>query len=317
MLHSVWILNYSESITFLVGPLVYLHVKNRITIKNNKDLLHFIPFLFYLLYYLIYLAQPYESKYNSYLECWNINLSKFDTPIVYNADPLTIGKNFMLIILIHLLIYVILTLAFVVKYKTKKQIQLLKTNDSNIKWIRDISIAFALCVVAIIIINAINPCCTKVIPISIVLSSFIYFVSFRIIVTSAFFGLTSPRIKYSNSGVSQNDKQVVYNRLFKLFENEKIYMDNLISLPKLSKIIGQSVNVVSQVINEKFDMSFFELIAKYRIDEAKTILADKKNEKLTIIEVGEIVGYNSKSSFNQAFKKHTGITPSEYRKQNT
>lgn len=314
MLNIVWILNYSESITFLIGPLIYLHIKSRILKRNNKYYLHFIPFLSYLLYYIFYLAQPYENKYNSYLGCWNIDLPYLSVTNNYNADPLAIGNNFMIFVLIHLLIYVILTFILVKRYSLKNKTSLIYTNNSNLKWIRDISIAFVLCVLTIIVINGINSSCTKVIPISIALSGFIYFISFRIIIASTFFGLSSPKQKYSKSGVSQDDKDRVHNKILTLFENEKVYMDNLISLPKLSKTIGLSVNAVSQVINEEFNMSFFELIAKYRINEAKTLLRDKNNRKLTILEIGEMVGYNSKSTFNVTFKKHTGMTPTEYRK---
>jgi len=71
---------------------------------------------------------------------------------------------------------------------------------------------------------------------------------------------------------------------------------------------------VSQVINEKLGKSFFELLASYRIEEAKTILSDAKKNNLTIEEISEMVGYNSKTAFNNAFKKLTGKTPSEFRK---
>ena len=73
---------------------------------------------------------------------------------------------------------------------------------------------------------------------------------------------------------------------------------------------------ISQVINEKLHMSFFELIASYRIKEAESILLDPANDLLTIEEVAEEVGYNSKSAFNKTFKKLTGKTPSECRDQN-
>jgi len=70
---------------------------------------------------------------------------------------------------------------------------------------------------------------------------------------------------------------------------------------------------VSQVINEKLNQSFFELLASYRVEEAKVILKSDLGKKLTIEEVAEQVGYNSKSAFNTAFKKFTSHTPSAYR----
>jgi AraC-like DNA-binding protein len=68
------------------------------------------------------------------------------------------------------------------------------------------------------------------------------------------------------------------------------------------------------VINEKLNVSFFELIASYRVEEAKRILSGDNRNKITVEEISEIVGYNSKTAFNNAFKKMTGKTPSEFRK---
>jgi len=71
---------------------------------------------------------------------------------------------------------------------------------------------------------------------------------------------------------------------------------------------------VSQVINEKLGKSFFELLASYRVEEAKKILSDEKRSNITVEEISELVGYNSKTAFNNAFRKITGKTPSEFRK---
>jgi len=91
-------------------------------------------------------------------------------------------------------------------------------------------------------------------------------------------------------------------------------LDNLASLSELAKKIGESSHHVSQVMNEKLNKSFFELLASYRIDEAKKILSGDKKGKITVEEVSEMVGYNSKTAFNNAFKKLSGKTPSEFRK---
>jgi YesN/AraC family two-component response regulator len=97
-------------------------------------------------------------------------------------------------------------------------------------------------------------------------------------------------------------------------EVKQYFSDNLASLSDLAKKIGESPHHVSQVINEKLNISFFELIASYRVEEAKRILSDDKKNKLTVEEISEMVGYNSKTAFNNAFKKLTGKTPSEFRK---
>ena len=96
-------------------------------------------------------------------------------------------------------------------------------------------------------------------------------------------------------------------------QDQKLYTDSLISLAKISRKVGEPVYVVSQVINEKLNSTFYDWIAKYRVEEAKRMLSDAKTESYTIEQIAEEVGYNSKSAFNKAFKKFTGQTPSQFK----
>ena len=60
--------------------------------------------------------------------------------------------------------------------------------------------------------------------------------------------------------------------------------------------------------------SFFEMLAWYRVEEAKRLIREDPEARLTVEDIAEQVGYNSKSSFNTVFKKLTGQTPSEFRR---
>jgi len=61
--------------------------------------------------------------------------------------------------------------------------------------------------------------------------------------------------------------------------------------------------------------NFYDFINRYRILEAKQLLTNPKDPKITVLEVLYEVGFNSKSSFNTLFKKYTGLTPTEFRKK--
>lgn len=97
-------------------------------------------------------------------------------------------------------------------------------------------------------------------------------------------------------------------------EEDKPFLSADFSLPDLAEKVGTTVHVLSQVINSGLGKSFFEMTAEYRVEEAKSLLIRQKNIKVE--EIAEQVGYNSKSSFNTAFKKITGVTPSEFRNAN-
>ena len=120
--------------------------------------------------------------------------------------------------------------------------------------------------------------------------------------------------KYSKSSLTEVDKTRILENITLEFASKDYFSNNLASLSDLAKKIGESPHHVSQVINEKLNQSFFELLASYRIEEAKRILGDKTKNNLTVEEVSETVGYNSKAAFNNAFKRLTDKTPSEYRK---
>jgi AraC-like DNA-binding protein len=120
--------------------------------------------------------------------------------------------------------------------------------------------------------------------------------------------------KYEKSPLSEEKKSEIMNKITILFEQKKYFSKNTLSLAELAKAVNEPPHYVSQVINEKLDKNFFDLLSGYRISEAKILLHEKAGDQLTIEEIAETVGYNSKAAFNKAFKTITGVTPSEFRK---
>lgn len=96
-------------------------------------------------------------------------------------------------------------------------------------------------------------------------------------------------------------------------ETEKLFLDPEISLKELSEKTGISPRYLSQVINSTFKQNFFDFINHYRIEEAKRLMAGTVRKEITVLEVMYHVGFNSKSSFQTAFRKYTGTTPTEFR----
>lgn len=98
-------------------------------------------------------------------------------------------------------------------------------------------------------------------------------------------------------------------------ERDKPFLLPSITIQNISDEIGIPVRELSLMINHKLGQHFFDFINIHRIEYAKTILEDPTRSKVSILEILYEVGFNSKSSFNTAFKKHTGLTPTMYRKQ--
>lgn len=74
---------------------------------------------------------------------------------------------------------------------------------------------------------------------------------------------------------------------------------------------------VSAVVNVCFDMNYTSLVNKYRVDNAKLLLADKRYAKLRMEEISDLVGFSNRQSFYAAFYKYTGLTPRQYKLDNT
>ena len=85
-------------------------------------------------------------------------------------------------------------------------------------------------------------------------------------------------------------------------------------LPDFAKKLHSNRNYLSQIINEHFNVNFNNFVNEYRIKESRKLLLSSKYENYTIEGIATTVGFHSKTTFNNAFKKFTGVTPSFFRK---
>jgi AraC-like DNA-binding protein len=122
----------------------------------------------------------------------------------------------------------------------------------------------------------------------------------------------SEKIKYEKSALTKDESLQHLDILKDYMIEEKPYLQPDLSINNLAETLNISSKILSQVINENLNQNFFDFINSYRIAEAKQKLSDLE-KKITVLEVLYSVGFNSKSAFNAAFRKHTGTTPSEYK----
>lgn len=106
-------------------------------------------------------------------------------------------------------------------------------------------------------------------------------------------------------------KKLVY-----LMEMEKIYRDETLSLQSLAEKLGINHHQLSQLLNERLNKNFFDFVNGYRIEEAMRMLRDREHRDMKIMTIAFEVGFNTRAAFYNVFRKYTGQTPTEYRKQN-
>jgi ligand-binding sensor domain-containing protein/AraC-like DNA-binding protein len=123
------------------------------------------------------------------------------------------------------------------------------------------------------------------------------------------------RDKYKTIPVDPKRIEDVITKLLHLMDEERLFLDPDLTLNKLSLRLKVHYNHLSRIINERFGLSYNDFINKYRIEEARKKLTAPEEKGSTILDIAYSTGFYSKSVFNAAFKKFTGMTPTEYRKK--
>ncbi len=316
----LWLTNFAEPLNFVLAPLIYLFVISQFkNFKKEKQWLHFLPFIIWLVYCVFFFIQPDVVKYNSNIDVMQVDIPFININSFISQDPLRIRAYVNLLTGLSFIIYNALTLKILINKARSLGHTLWNTTNKTLIALRNAQYHFLTVIVIFIAVKLFfgnND----------VGDYFIYlYVCFMIFMTavqimnqstyynevSAF--LEVPTLKYKKSSLEEAEKNTILDNIVSQMENDKYFLKSTASLSGLAKTIHESPHHVSQVINENLGQSFFELMATYRVKEAKVILKTDLGKKLTIEDVAERVGYNSKSAFNTAFKKITSETPSSFR----
>lgn len=272
----------------LIGPLLRWYVLGMLR-PNFKLLKHYgfelIPFV------LIFISSFFITK-----EWFDTNKSK----------AIILFGSALLFIYFHLAFYIYLSWKKVKKEVKKfKEEELTKSQKSIFTWLKLLVTGF----VVIWISYALNILDDEVPYIigPIVYSIVIYFLSYKAFVLKT--------TEINGDVFKINDDLSMFKEISDLVITEKLYLESDLSLSKLSEMIGQSTQKTSSVINQYAQRNFNDFINYYRIEDAKRILSNPENKKFTISSIAFDKGFSSLSSFNSAFKKFEGTTPSSFRKR--
>ncbi len=310
--------NFSEPLNFTIAPVIYLFMSSQLGDKRTrKDWLHFVPFAIWLVYCMFFFLQPDVFKYNDGLIVMNLDIPPIKTT-TYTGDPLGLRNYVNIATIIHIVIYNIILTRRLLLAVRKKGETVFNTKDENLRSIRNSFYHFLIVTLILIFVKSTYESDVGDYLIFLYICFMIFLTSYQIMNASSYYLQTSsflegPVLKYEKSSLAKEDKAIILEAISNQMKNEKYFLSSTASLSGLAKSINESSHHVSQVINEKLGLSFFELLASYRVEEAKEILNTEMGKKLTIEEIAERVGYNSKSAFNTAFKKITSHTPSSYR----
>ncbi len=305
----------------LIGPVIYLYTQSLLNSEfklPRKAVIHFMPAVFYLLYSLVvFIADKWI-------------LEEF----YFYAD----GKDkdldfwYQMAGLISMLFYLGLSLRYYWNYRKVSNQEVSYADEISYKWVERFMLAFGLILVLRVLFFILNPEWGEF------GSKYWYYLCFSILfLYIAFTGYThsvSNPIKFpfnqilnrqepakfeSNATINEDDivKDELWSvKIISLFDEHKVYSDPTLTLTAVALRLNTNRNVVSNVINQRFKMNFNDFVNNKRVEAVTRKLEQGDHIKKTMLGISIECGFNSKTTFNRAFKKFTKMTPKQYISKN-
>jgi AraC-like DNA-binding protein len=321
---KIWLMENMENFYFLsyrfpylYGPLVYLftvHLLKPEAKVGSKELLHGLPFCL-AVFVMFAVNLGYMPGYKR---------------TIFADSAMRMGLQLLSIALYHVLAF-----RLWLQYGSKTQENFSGTQRLQFRWLRTFIILSALICsaisVAIYFMYLYYPALNGIRFAFVLLTVFIYWISYCAMNQPELFSVIhgkgahepvpAPRLtvhrppeKYQNSGLREEEMERILLALQDAMQRKKLYLQAELSIEDLATAIGSNRYHLSQVLNNSLRQSFYDYINVYRVGEAKLLLSDAGLASCKIAAIAYDAGFNSLSTFNEVFKKLTGITPSQYRK---
>jgi AraC-like DNA-binding protein len=309
------------SLLLLHGPFLFLYISSLIDQKfqfNRKKLFHFIPFILFNLFIVIASLLPEISE--------RIRLdhveSEHGAPLLFNL--------FLILTVLSGPFYFILSILLFKKLDINIFNNFSSYKNVNLNWLRKLVYSFGAIWTLLMIFATVHHVfhlfswifCTHGLSLS--LSVFIILIGYFGLKQKEIFihypdqhieYITEPKTKYAGVVLKDADAEKYVSQLRHFMNIEKPYLNANLSLPELANKLHITSHHLSRVINEQFNVNFFDFINQYRVDEVKSRIGNPEFENLSLLGIAFDSGFNTKSAFNRVFKKMTGLTPSEYKSQ--
>ncbi|WP_291856905.1 AraC family transcriptional regulator [Marinilabilia sp.] len=309
------------SLLLLHGPFLFLYISALIGQKfrfNREKLFHFIPFILFNLYIVIASLFPEISE--------RIRLDH-----AKNEEGVSLLFNlFLILTVLSGPFYFILSIRLFKKLDINIFNNFSSYEHVNLDWLRTLVYIFGTIWTVLMVFVSIHHLfgmffwffCTHGIFLS--LSVFIILIGYFGLKQKEIFiqypdnsieYVTESKPKYSSVVLKEDEAEKYVSKIRSFMSNEKPYLNANLSLPELARKLNIPSHHLSRVINEHFNVNFFDFVNQYRVDEVKSRMRNPEFDNLTILGIAFDCGFNTKSAFNRVFKKITGLTPSEYKKQ--
>ncbi|WP_224996197.1 AraC family transcriptional regulator [Cesiribacter sp. SM1] len=222
------LVDFSEPLVFAIGPLTYLLIRSMSgRLFSRTDLLHFLPFLFYTAYHLLFLLEGGAVKYNAFLDAWHPDVAPVATATKFQQDPLYIRRNLEYFILLHISLYMAVSLRWVNRQRNSSS-----GNPYFLSWVKVLIGFFGLSVLLYLVVRLSFQSDLGDHLMGVLLTLQLFFISYKMLTNSAFFQPVVQQ-KYEKSTLSDENRQQVLERL-QIAEQTKFYLQPSASLAGLA-----------------------------------------------------------------------------------
>lgn len=149
------------------------------------------------------------------------------------------------------------------------------------------------------------------------ISILFYYLTYLFVLNQAFFEKQLDYSKYKNSSLNMKDIDDYKTRILNAMVDDKIFKNQDLSLQTFSQFVCIPKHYISEILNGHLNTNFQDFINQYRVEEFIQLYSNPQNNHFSILGIAALAGFKNKATFNSNFKKFKGISPTEYKKQNS
>lgn len=275
---------FLKSLVLLFGPVVYLYIT--IVCKKNKKSVNAFSYHFFLALVLFFVIQV--------------------------AKSIVFSNVLNLIVLLHATFYIV-----------KSLLHLGRNIDKSYKFYLNLAILFSLLISIIYLLSLLNNSSgiffkylsvAHAVCFSIFACKLIPYINYYTDKKKCIFkdDKSSSIKKSKKSQLKEEELKRYWKQLIIIMEEEKLFLTHTLSSTDIASKLNIPRQYLSQILRDCGSCNFYEFVNSYRIREFKRLLQLGEHKKYTLLSLSYSIGFNSKTTFNTAFKKNTGVSPSQY-----